>query len=354
MAAAKPAESLAPSSADGPPAGSGSGPGSVAGMRLAAKIGERSRLAAAFRRARFLIDPGTVRAWAVLAAAETSRRCSPRGGRRGTGPADRGRRGRDRIQGAGRDSCPASPAGHADRAPDRGSAWSPPPAAEPTPSPAGEPDARAPAGRAPGADAPDRRRAVRPRPHAAAGRLPSGADPTRRGHAQPPATGEWPTRWGGLLFLLATADQAGIPREVLADDAFADRLLSWVLFHLGTLLVPAGQAGVPDPAMFALAGLLPADRPAAPAPTALSGHGSASTRGAGRTPRPLGSAPAAPMIRSRRSPGWRPGTASWPPPQVVRDPPAAGQRRYRRAPAGLDVDPGWVPWLGSVVMFRYA
>jgi hypothetical protein len=21
--------------------------------------------------------------------------------------------------------------------------------------------------------------------------------------------------------------------------------------------------------------------------------------------------------------------------------------------AGLDVDPGWVPWLGTVVMFRY-
>ena len=24
-----------------------------------------------------------------------------------------------------------------------------------------------------------------------------------------------------------------------------------------------------------------------------------------------------------------------------------------RAPPGLDVDPGWVPWLGTVVRFRY-
>ena len=357
MAAAKPAESLAPSSADGPPAGSGSGPGSVAGMRLAAKIGERSRLAAAFRRARFLIDPGTVRAWAVLAAAETEPALFARAEAgavlaRLTEAVAVGTGSRARAAIAARPPRPS----HADRAPDRGSAWSPPPAAEPTPSPAGEPDARAPAGRAPGADAPEP--AIVPSGHDRT-RQQAGSrrEPTRPAGVMldQPATGEWPTRWGGLLFLLATADQAGIPREVLADDAFADRLLSWVLFHLGTLLVPAGQAGVPDPAMFALAGLLPADRPAAPAPTGaqrsrLGEHARRWAHATATRLRPGGADdPFAAVARVAARDGIVAAAPGW---CEIHLPLASVDIDVRRA--GLDVDPGWVPWLGSVVMFRYA
>ena len=332
LVAGKPAESPAAGSEHGPSAGRGPALRPRPAWRLAAKIGERSRLAAAFRRARFRTDPSTARAWAVLAGAEAE----PALFARAEAAAVLARLTEAFVVGPGsgvRDMIAARPPRSSDagRAPDRDPAWPSSPA-EPALNPAGAPDARTPAGRAPGADAPTS--ALAPR-----------GDRTR----------QWPTRWGGLLFLLATAADAGIPSEVLADDAFADSPLSWTLFHLGTLLVPADQAEAPDPAQFALAGLLPADRPPMPAPTEAQrsrlgeharrwAHVTAARLGPGGTDDPF-----AVITRVAARDGVVVATPGW---CEIHLPLAGVDIDARRG--GLDVDPGWVPWLGSVVTFRYA
>ena len=102
----------------------------------------------------------------------------------------------------------------------------------------------------------------------------SGADDVGEGKA-----GRLPTAWAGLLFLLATAARAGVPDDLLADDALAGHPLSWALYHVGRLLVPAEPD---DPALFALAGVAPQPVSLPPEPAAVPGAAEALARQAAR------------------------------------------------------------------------
>ena len=165
-----------------------------------------------------------------------------------------------------------------------------------------------------------------------------------------------PTAWAGLPFLLATASAIGLPAVVLDDPALADRPLRWVLYTIGGLLVPAADD---DPARLVLAGLPPdpADIPFGPPPTeqetdamarlAAAWAGSIADRlAAAGEPAPE---PEAAVIRVTRRPGTVTGSPGW---LEVRLPLATVDLTIRRA--GLDIDPGWLPWLGAVVRYVYA
>ncbi|MEV7888948.1 hypothetical protein ACWD3I_20220 [Streptomyces sp. NPDC002817] len=164
-----------------------------------------------------------------------------------------------------------------------------------------------------------------------------------------------PTSWAGLLFLLATASAAGIPDTVLADPVFAGRTLPWVLQGVALSLVPTGCA---DPAVAAFAGTDPDARPPwerEPTATAvereridgIAGAWAAVTAAvlepaeAGREPWEAVGALVRRTGHIRHTPGWT----------DVRLRVDEIDVRARRA--GLDLDPGWVPWLGTVVRFVY-
>jgi hypothetical protein len=123
---------------------------------------------------------------------------------------------------------------------------------------------------------------------------PAPPDPTtERPHA---AVGA-PTAWAGLLFLLATADQAGVPAQVLADAELRARPLAWVLHAIARQIVPAAPD---DPAVLAFAGLRPSDEPP---PSDVDTHDAG--RGARRGPRPAlghGDGSAAGPAPDRRTP----------------------------------------------------
>lgn len=163
----------------------------------------------------------------------------------------------------------------------------------------------------------------------------------------------WLTAWAGVLHLYRTAADADIPAALLADDALAARPLAWVLHAIACQLVAAAPG---DPALLAFAGLLPTDAPPSrtwrpadqPELDSITGH---AHRWLAVTAQRLlhdGAATAETVERllHRRGtlfaePGWI--DVEMPLSQVDID--------IRRA--GLDIDPGWIGWLGSVVKFRY-
>ncbi|MFD7027010.1 hypothetical protein ACFWAR_03105 [Streptomyces sp. NPDC059917] len=248
----------------------------------------------------------------------------------------------------------------------------PSPAAAPVPAPAAPPAASADAVR--GAAIPAPVAAARPPlapadPGAPRLPVPPEDDGSRaRGTVPPRSAGSAPppapeagadTGWTGLLFLFATAAGTGLPDRVLDDTDLAARPLSWVLHHVARLLLPDAPAA--DAALLALAGLGP-DRAAtvtaaAPATsaerariaelaadwarvTAVRLHGER----AGTTPAEAMAAVRAMARRAGRitaEPGWIEATLS----AADTDP------VVRRA--GLDLDPGWLGWLGAVVRYRY-
>ncbi|MFJ7204029.1 hypothetical protein ACIQWR_10915 [Streptomyces sp. NPDC098789] len=248
----------------------------------------------------------------------------------------------------------------------------PSPAAAPVPAPTGPPAAPADAVRGAGVPAPGAtaRPPVAPAdPVAPRVPVPPGADgsrargtvPSRSGTpARPPgpaAGGD--TGWTGLLFLFATAAETGLPDRVLDEPDLAARPLSWVLHRVARLLLP--DAAAEDAALLALAGLGPdrvatvtAAAPATPAErarvaelaadwarvTAARLHGER----AGATPLEEVAAVAAMARRDGRitaEPGWIEATLS-----------AANTDPVVRR-AGLDLDPGWLGWIGAVVRYRY-
>jgi hypothetical protein len=157
-----------------------------------------------------------------------------------------------------------------------------------------------------------------------------------------------PTLWAGLLFLLNTAPQAGVPDDLLADPTFAARSLPWVLHGIARQLVPAAAD---EPAVLAFAGL--ADPPTSPpSDLELQCLGAHAHRWAAATAARLERHDEDPLavvaeLALRRGevvvePGWV--ETHLPLTEVDVD--------IRRA--GLDIDPGWVPWLGAVVRFVYA
>jgi hypothetical protein len=179
------------------------------------------------------------------------------------------------------------------------------------------------------------------------------AAPASSGSAGPDPGAErrrWPTSWAGLLFLLATAGEAGVPVELLDDPVLVERPLWWGLRALATRLVPAAPS---DPAVLVFAGLLPGENADDPEPSEeeaarLDLH---AQRWALRTAERLDQ-PALDPFQAVTEVALRHGEIAaepgWVDVHLGFDQVDVGIRR-----AGLDVDPGWVPWLGMVVRFIY-
>ncbi len=393
-------ESESPANAPAQPAAQAPGPVSRARIvqSLTGNVAARSVLARAFLRSGFRPDPPTAAAWALLAAAEFdagllhradapailislssrflvpatagssplgSRRklaaAWPTTGNRQTGPSDQDTAGSsDEDANTGRASQDMA----------RGE------------SPGTNPHTHA---RVASGTEPEHARIKAARPSGLSGQNPADIEPGA-GDAYPPPTNSSaeledppggltqelakPTLWAGLPFLLATADDARIPELLLADPALTGQPLHWILHQLGQLLVPAAPD---DPAVMALAGLPPGAEP----PARLGAPDNPAHDGG-----PGGSAAAAAVAGERaalagHATRWATATATrlrrthLQPFGVVAE--MAARRGTVLAQngwievhlgladvdvdvrrAGLDIDPGWIPWLGTVVRYVYS
>ena len=166
-----------------------------------------------------------------------------------------------------------------------------------------------------------------------------------------------PTAYGGLVYLLATAEAAGIPDDLLLDELVSDRPLQWSLVHLyRRLCSPAAQAAAAqaaaDPAPLALAGL-PIVPWHEPEPTAAQAGrlDRYAARWAAMTAARLGAGgddPVAAVAALTARHGWVEAVPGWVEFRLRLDDTDLAVRR-----SGLDIDPGYVPWLGVVVVIRY-
>jgi hypothetical protein len=163
------------------------------------------------------------------------------------------------------------------------------------------------------------------------------------------------TDWAGLAFLLAAAQDAGIPGVAVNDPVLAARTLRWTLFSVAGIIAPVAPD---DPARLLLAGLPPDGARAVvnePSPTdaesvALAGLADAWARAAAERLVAAGAEldGTAAVAWLARRPGTVAGRAGWLEVRLSVDTVDIAIRR-----AGLDIDPGWVPWLGTVVRYRY-
>jgi hypothetical protein len=161
------------------------------------------------------------------------------------------------------------------------------------------------------------------------------------------------TAYAGLLFLLGTASAAGVPEGLLEEPAFAARTLPWVLHQVAVRLgVPPADAaaatfaGLDPGTCLPWIGDQPANEPERAALDVVAGLWSQATAvalGLGEE----GKTDAVDrVIRRSGAIDWAPGWTE------VRMPLDEVDLDVRRA--GLDLDPGWVPWLGTVVRYVYA
>ncbi|MFB6806973.1 hypothetical protein [Streptomyces sp. NPDC056387] len=164
------------------------------------------------------------------------------------------------------------------------------------------------------------------------------------------------TGWAGLLFLLATAAEAGLPDRALDEPALATRPLPWTLHTAALALVP-GIAPA-DPAALALAGLgldraagllraaaaTPRERDAVGALAADWARATAARLGDG----PYGHDPSGAVLTVARRPGRIAAETGW-----IEAVLAVADTDPEIRRAGLDLDPGWLGWLGAVVRYRY-
>jgi len=161
------------------------------------------------------------------------------------------------------------------------------------------------------------------------------------------------TRYGGLLFLVALVQDLELPEEIMAHPALNDRPFVWVIHQLALALVPAEPD---DPAALAFVGLppdatAPSEDEAPPSEIEKVLLNAFVVRMFERLASLLGSEDETQgsLIESicyRRAeivadPGWIEVRLSL-------DDVATDIRR-----AGLDLNPGYVPWLGVVVVFVY-
>jgi hypothetical protein len=201
------------------------------------------------------------------------------------------------------------------------------------------------------APAPDQRESARPEDRAEATREEASDDlPLPE---LPRAAG---TEWGGLLFLLHVVDELRLPAGILRDEVFRARTLRWVLHRLAMRLTGAAER---DAACLAFAATPPDEAPPSegeepPSDEEEGAIGELAARVATRLhervrdePAPDAAARALARSVARRSarisctPGWFD--------VLLRlDEVSVEVRR-----AGLDLDPGWIPWLGAVVRFVY-
>ncbi len=304
-------------------------PGAAA-SGLAARLGRvvGGELARCFRQSRLRPDPATVLAWAVLAAAASDPGLLML-------PAAE-----SAVMQLAAVLLPGNVrAGSASGRIDRPGAARPPSAiAAPT----------APDEAAAGQAAPD---------EATAGQATAGTGTHAAASVEPGVPAEdrpgWPSEWAGLLHLFRTAAEAGIPAAVLADDALSARPLGWVLYAIAGQLV----SGAPDdPALLAFAGLLPDDEPPTqtwpPAgPRELNSIARCAHRWLTVTAQRLtgdgeATAETTECLLHRR--GTIFAERGWIEIEMSLDTVNIAIRR-----AGLDIDPGWIGWLGSVLRFRY-
>jgi hypothetical protein len=160
------------------------------------------------------------------------------------------------------------------------------------------------------------------------------------------------TGWAGLLFLHNVAEAIGLPEVAIDDPVLDARPVRWVLHAIAGQLLPIAPD---DPAALALAGLGPADPvPAAQVPPATarelerirdlaSAWAAAAGERLGERGDPLQVVPrvAGRSGEIRAFPGWLDVHLR------LGDVDVAIRR------AGLDLDPGWIPWLGCVMRFVY-
>jgi hypothetical protein len=159
------------------------------------------------------------------------------------------------------------------------------------------------------------------------------------------------TRFGGLLFLLGPVEELKLVDEILAHPALGVRPFRWVMHRLALALVPVKEN---DPAALAFAGLppdteLPLDRepPGETETGAIDSLAARSVEHLGALIEWWGDPAGLIEFVCRRSA------------EIVADPGWIDVRfsldevttEIRRV--GLDLNPGYVPWLGVVVRFVY-
>jgi hypothetical protein len=161
------------------------------------------------------------------------------------------------------------------------------------------------------------------------------------------------TSQAGLFFLLRLVDALGLPAEIVTDTVFARRPLAWVLHRLAIMVAPLTDD---DPAALGFAGLRPDEPPPSadapvPEPQELVALTLLRTRivaglrqSLGREAEPEDELLAA-VCRRRAEIVADPG---WIEVRLSLDEVSTEIRR-----AGLDLDPGWLPWLGVVMRFTY-
>jgi hypothetical protein len=154
------------------------------------------------------------------------------------------------------------------------------------------------------------------------------------------------TRFGGLLFLLKLVEELELPGEIMVS--IAQRPFRWALHQLALTLVPAAPD---DPATLAFAGLLPDAIPpirdeAPPTDAELEIIASFVERIQAALKERLDENQPIAFVCHRQAeiladPGWIEVRLS------LNDVSTAIRR------AGLDLDPGYLPWLGVVLRFVY-
>ncbi|MFN0122736.1 MAG: hypothetical protein ACKV2V_19735 [Blastocatellia bacterium] len=171
------------------------------------------------------------------------------------------------------------------------------------------------------------------------------------------------TEYGGLLFLLGIIEDLGLPDALAANTALGSRPLRHTLHRLALTLVPAAPD---DPAALAFAGLGPDATPPSDeespeewawTETALEAVGKAAEQMvkhlATLLARP-GETPAQTLTwvcrrRAEILADALPDATAWIDAHFSLDQAATDIRR-----AGLDLNPGYLSWLGTVVRFIYA
>lgn len=163
------------------------------------------------------------------------------------------------------------------------------------------------------------------------------------------------TRAGGLLFLLHIVGELGLPETLCAPgSALAGRSLRWVLHQIAMCLLPLEPN---DAAALAFAGVAPDADPPSHLAEPATGPEQHAVRVASdaivarlrqrvgnlETPR------AALLLQTCRRSAEVLADPAWIEVCLSLDDVSTLLRR-----AGLDLDLGWLPWLGCVVRFRYA
>lgn len=317
-------------------------------------------LARRFQQARIRPDTGTALAWAVLAAAATDQGLLMQSAAEPT----LRHLAATLLPGGVPAANPRSRVDSQAAAPAPGPAASPAGPGQVTADAAGKGEARADAARAAQVTVGDARAATgaapaepgsttaEQTPRGTGGRSPGGDDPALEPDHDSAQQG-WPSAWAGVLHLYRTAAEADVPAALLADDALAARPLAWVLHAVVCQLAPAAPG---DPALLAFAGLLPTDEPPSrawhpadqPELDTVAGH---ARRWLAVTAQRLlhdGTATAETVERLLHRRGTIFAERGW---IDVEMPISEVDIDIRRA--GLDIDPGWIGWLGSAVKFRY-